>query len=139
MKKPVVFVLICLVWGWTPSSGTTVISPAAELGKCSTWLSLLQGAGLAPEPLAPTRAFVSWGWAAIVAADVGGGGGALRSQPPSPLPLPPLLAGGAAPLLSLGVGVRKGESPGMKRAGAKGVVVRTCGRSGGLVLEEQES
>lgn len=61
----------------------------------------------------------------------GGGGGALRSQPPSPLPLPPLLAGGAAPLLSLGVGVRKGENPGMKRAGAKGVVVRTCGRSGG--------
>lgn len=33
--------------------------------------------------------------------------------------------------------MRKGESPGMKRAGAKGVVVGTCGRSGGLVLEEQ--
>ena len=45
----------------------------------------------------------------------------MRSQPPSLLPLPPFLAGGAAPLLSLGVGARKGQSPGMKRAGAEGV------------------
>ena len=45
MKKAVGFALICLVWGWTPSSGSPVISPAAELGTRSTWQSLLQGAG----------------------------------------------------------------------------------------------
>lgn len=39
--------------------GTIVISPAAELGKHITWLSLLQGAGLVLEPLAMMRAFVS--------------------------------------------------------------------------------
>ena len=61
MKKAMVFVLICLVWGWTPSSGTTVISPAAELGTQSTWLSLLHGAGLAPEPLELTRGLLSAG------------------------------------------------------------------------------
>lgn len=38
--------------GWTPSLGTIVISPAAELGKHITWLSLLQGAGLVLGPLA---------------------------------------------------------------------------------------
>jgi hypothetical protein len=88
MKKPVVFVLICLVWGWNPSLGTTVISPAAELGKRSTWLSLLQGAELALEPLARARAFVSWG-AVIAAVDVEGDG-ALITQPLPPCSLPRL-------------------------------------------------
>lgn len=71
MEKPVVFVLICLVWGWTPSPGTTVISPAAELGKCSTWLSLLKRTGLALETLARMRAFVSLG-AMIAVVDMEG-------------------------------------------------------------------
>ena len=61
MKKAMVFVLICLVWGWTPSSGTTVISPAAESGTRSAWLSLLQGAGLAPESLDLTRGLLRLG------------------------------------------------------------------------------
>lgn len=77
-----VFVLICLVWGWTPSPGTTVISPAAELGKCSTWLSLLKRTGLALEPLARTRAFVSLG-AMIAVVDVEEAG-ALISEPLPP-------------------------------------------------------
>lgn len=61
MKKAMGFVLICLVWGWTPSSGSPVISPAAELGTRSTWLSLLQGAWLAPEPLDLMRGLLAAG------------------------------------------------------------------------------
>lgn len=127
MKKPMVFVLICLVWGWTPSSGTTVISPAAELGKCSTRLSLLQGAGLAPEPLALTRAFVSWGWASIAAADVEGAGG--LGVPSLPSQLPPLshpfglwscLPPPTIPVAECRVGMREGDSPGVGRAEEKG-------------------
>ena len=45
------------------------------------------------------------------AADAGGGGGLLVPSLPSLLPLSPLLAFGAALLLSLGVGVREEGSP----------------------------
>lgn len=61
MKKPVVFVLICLVWGWTPSSGTTVISPAAELGTCGTWLSLLQGGWASTRAIGSDKGFCQLG------------------------------------------------------------------------------
>ena len=111
MKKAMGFVLICLVWGWTPSSGTTVISPAAESGTRSAWLSLLQGAGLAPESLDLTRGLLRLGRGVHAAADAGGGGGLLVPSLPSLLPLSPLLAFGAALLLSLGVGVREEGSP----------------------------
>lgn len=120
MKKPVVFVLICLVWGWTPSSGTTVISPAAELGKCSTWLSLLQGAGLAPEPPLQQGLLSAGGGLRSKQRMWRGLGLCIPSLPPCSLSHPFWLVERAL-LLSLGVGVKKGESPGMERAGEEGV------------------
>ena len=86
MKKAMVFVLICLVWGWTPSSGTTVISPAAESGTRSAWLSLLQGAGLAPESLDLTRGLLRLGEGCACSSRCGWGWGAPSSQPPLPTP-----------------------------------------------------
>ena len=54
------------------------------------------------------------------AADAGGGWGLLVPSLPSLLPLSPLLAFGAALLLSLGVGVREEGSPlGIRRAEAR--------------------
>lgn len=115
MKKAVGFVLICLVWGWTPGAGTTVISPAAELGKLSTWLSLLQGVGLAPESLAPTRAFVSWEQGAVITARRCGG--AFGSQPPLLIPSPSPFGFWSCPIAeSRGGGL---GSPGIGRAEAR--------------------
>lgn len=75
---------------------------------------------------APTRALVSWGWAAIEAADVEGAG-ALHSQPPSLLPLPPLLACGAGPIAESGGGGEEGREPwDGKGRGRRGGSVSEC-------------
>lgn len=107
MKKAMVFVLICLVWGWTPSSETTVISPAAELGTRHVAVT-------APRP-AGTRAFwssrgaaVSWGRCECSSrCRLGAGGFCL-----SPLPTPfSLLWRLSCPIAESGVGVRRKEPP----------------------------